>query len=72
MPRQKLELPLSLEDLKVLTLKEIAALEGTCVPTLRRQIAAGDGPPLIQLSARRRGIRVGDYRAWQESRVRSA
>ena len=64
--------PFNLEDQKVLTIKQWCALNGFSVPTGNRVLARGDGPPTIQLSPRRKGIRVGDNRRWQESRVRSA
>jgi predicted DNA-binding transcriptional regulator AlpA len=59
-------------DLQVLTFEQCAKLEGTSLPTFKRQIYDGTGPRTIQLTARRRGVRVGDYRAWQEARLRSA
>ena len=36
--------------------------------TGRRILSDGSGPPVIQLSARRIGIRESDNAAWQESR----
>jgi predicted DNA-binding transcriptional regulator AlpA len=62
----------SLEDQKVLTVDQWAELIGISRPTAVRLLKAGDGPPTIQLSPRRIGIRVGDNRRWQESRIRSA
>lgn len=38
--------------------------------TGRRILSEGSGPPVIQLSARRIGIRESDNAVWQESRVR--
>ena len=57
---------------QVMTKRQTAAREGVSIATLNRQIAAGSGPRLVQLSARRVGIRVLDYIAWQESRMRGA
>jgi hypothetical protein len=68
---EKVSLPAELFDLRVLTLQEIAVAEGTSVATLKRALDAGAGPKLIQLSKRRIGVRLGDYRRWQEQRVRS-
>jgi predicted DNA-binding transcriptional regulator AlpA len=60
----------SAEDLRVLSLKEFAAMMGLSLITVRRLIDAGEGPPLIRLSKRRVGVRLGDARRWQESRMR--
>jgi predicted DNA-binding transcriptional regulator AlpA len=54
----------------ILTINEIAELDGTSVATIRRGIRAGRGPPIIQLSARRIGVRQSDYEAHCEARVR--
>jgi predicted DNA-binding transcriptional regulator AlpA len=59
-----------LEDLRCLTVKEWAQLCGFSLMTGKRVLASGEGPKTIQLSARRIGIRVGDCRRWQESRLR--
>jgi hypothetical protein len=37
--------------------------------TARRILREGNGPPLVQLSERRFGIRVSDNRKWQDSRL---
>jgi predicted DNA-binding transcriptional regulator AlpA len=62
----------NIEDQRVLTVDEWAELNGISRPTALRVLKAGDGPPTIQLSKRRIGVRVGDNRRWQESRVRGA
>ena len=62
----------NIEDQKVLTVDQWAELNGISRPTALRRLKAGGGPPTIQLSPRRIGIRVGDNRRWQESRLRSA
>jgi hypothetical protein len=59
-------------DLQVMTIPQTAALDQVSPITLLRQIKNGTGPRTIQLSARRIGIRVRDYRERQESRIRSA
>jgi len=61
----------NIEDQKVLTVDQWAELNGISRPTALRRLKAGDGPPIVQLSPRRIGIRVGDNRRWQESRMRS-
>jgi predicted DNA-binding transcriptional regulator AlpA len=53
---------------QVMTLDQVARLDGTSKPTLLRQIAAGTGPKTIRLSTRRVGVTVGDYDAWQRVR----
>jgi predicted DNA-binding transcriptional regulator AlpA len=63
---------LTIDELKVLTLKEWAALNTLSFPTAKRLIAAGLGPKIVRLSARRVGIRVIDNARWQESRMRGA
>jgi hypothetical protein len=65
-----LEERFSIEDQKVLTVAEWCELNGLSEPTGKRLLASGDGPSVIQLSKRRVGIRLGDNRRWQESRVR--
>jgi predicted DNA-binding transcriptional regulator AlpA len=60
-----------LDDLRCITVEQFAKLVGFSVMTARRLLQAGEGPPVVQLSARRVGIRVRDLAAWQEARVRS-
>jgi predicted DNA-binding transcriptional regulator AlpA len=57
--------------LHVISVREFAKRCGLSVATVKRIIAAGDGPPVFQLSPRRIGIRLSDAYAWIESRVRS-
>ena len=59
-------------DNQVLTIAQWCALNSFSVPAGKRVIASGEGPPVVLLSARRKGIRVGDNRRWQEARIRSA
>jgi len=68
--KTNLKLPAEILDLRVLTLQEIAAAEGVSFATLKRLIADRKGPRTIQLSTRRVGVRVGDWRAWQQTRLR--
>ena len=56
---------------RVLTFAEWCALNGFSQATGRRILKRGEGPPVIQLSIRRLGIRQSDNTAWQESRVRA-
>ena len=49
--------PLGLADDRVLTLSEFAKIAGISLVTLRRRIAAHDGPIVTKLSERRLGIR---------------
>jgi predicted DNA-binding transcriptional regulator AlpA len=63
--------PLGLADDRVLTLSEFAKLAGISPVTLRRRIAAGDGPIITKLSERRLGIRVRHAREWLDARASS-
>jgi hypothetical protein len=55
---------------QILTLLEWAAINRISERNARRILASGDGPAVVQLSAKRVGIRVGDNRAWQQARSR--
>jgi predicted DNA-binding transcriptional regulator AlpA len=57
-------------DTFVLTIPEWAALNALSLGTAKRLLAQGDGPRIVQLSAKRIGIRLIDARRWQEERVR--
>jgi predicted DNA-binding transcriptional regulator AlpA len=59
-----------LDDLKVLTIKQFAAICGISVSSAKKLLWLGQGPKTIQLTKRRVGIRVVDLRKWQESRAR--
>jgi hypothetical protein len=52
-------------------LADVAARGNFSPSTLNRLIEAGDGPAIVFLSKRRRGIRRGDWRAWVAGRTRS-
>jgi predicted DNA-binding transcriptional regulator AlpA len=60
----------TVEDQRVLTVIEAARLIGVSLATLKRIFADGGGPPIVQISKRRVGIRVSDLRRWLDSRVR--
>jgi predicted DNA-binding transcriptional regulator AlpA len=53
---------------RVLTKAEAAQLAGMSADTLDRLIRAGNGPRCVQLSPRRVGIVLRDFRAWLDSR----
>jgi predicted DNA-binding transcriptional regulator AlpA len=55
---------------KVLTFAQWCDLNGFSKTTGHRLIKAGEGPPVLQLSPRRIGIRESDNARWQESRTR--
>jgi hypothetical protein len=55
---------------KVLTLAQWAAVNGFSIATARRILDSGDGPPLLQLSPRRVGIKESANAEWQASRAR--
>jgi predicted DNA-binding transcriptional regulator AlpA len=66
------ELRQFLGDDVVVTDHEFRVMAGNMSrPTLHRLDKKGEGPPKIQLSARRVGRRLGDVRAWLQSRRRS-
>jgi hypothetical protein len=56
--------------MRVLPFKKWCELNGFSQRTGRRILASGDGPPILQLSTRRIGVREDHNAAWQESRVR--
>jgi len=62
--------PIGADDDRVMTIPEWAKLNSFSTCTGRRIIAAGKGPKVIELSARRLGVRVADNRAWQATRTR--
>jgi hypothetical protein len=49
---------------------DVAARGNFSPSTLIRLIDAGEGPPVVYLSPRRKGIRRRDWRAWVASRTR--
>jgi predicted DNA-binding transcriptional regulator AlpA len=55
---------------RVLTFTQWCDLNGFSKATGRRIIKRGEGPPVLQLSPRRIGIRESDNAAWQAARVR--
>lgn len=61
--------PVGLADDRVLTLSEFANIAGISLVTLRRRIAAHDGPIITKLSERRIGIRVRHAREWLDARA---
>lgn len=61
--------PVGLADDRVLTLSEFAKIAGISLVTLRRRIAAHDGPIVTKLSERRLGIRVRHAREWLDARA---
>jgi predicted DNA-binding transcriptional regulator AlpA len=61
--------PVSLADDRVLTLSEFVKIAGISLVTLRRMIAAHDGPIVTKLSERRLGIRVRHAREWLDARA---
>jgi predicted DNA-binding transcriptional regulator AlpA len=57
---------------RVLNFRQWCQVNGFSEATGHRLIKAGEGPPVLQLSARRIGIRESDNAAWQASRTRGA
>jgi predicted DNA-binding transcriptional regulator AlpA len=62
--------PAGLEDDRVISFEQAAAVSDVSVPTFRRIIGRNEGPRVTQLSPRRCGVRVKDLRAWLDSRRR--
>jgi predicted DNA-binding transcriptional regulator AlpA len=54
---------------RVVSIQDWAHLAGISHRTARRMIVEGDGPPVLKLSERLRGIRVSDHNAWLAARV---
>jgi hypothetical protein len=59
-----------LDDMRVLTFAQWCQLNNFSEATGNRILKSGDGPKVVQLSTRRRGIRVIDNRKWQEANAR--
>ena len=54
---------------QIRSLREFAAEIGVSVATLRRLIAAGDGPRITHISARRTGVRNDHGQEWLDARA---
>jgi predicted DNA-binding transcriptional regulator AlpA len=54
--------------MRVISLNEAASRAGFCRRSLDRLIAKGEGPSLIQISDRRKGVFESDLEAWLLSR----
>jgi hypothetical protein len=65
---QALALMERLNDDAVLTFAQWICLLGIGARTGRRILRNGHGPPIVWLSERRMGIRVGAHRAWLAAR----
>ena len=55
---------------RVLTFHAWCEVNGFSLATGRRIVQRGEGPPILQLSPRRIGIRESDNAAWQAARAR--
>jgi len=55
---------------RVFTVVEWAKQAGISVRNAYELISSGDGPPVVQLSENRIGIRVVDHRRWLDARTR--
>lgn len=65
-------LPPEIVQNRVLNYREAAAFLGISPATFERLIYGGDGPPLVVLSERRRGVRLRDLIDWIEARREAA
>jgi hypothetical protein len=61
--------PLAVADDCVMTFDEWCELNGFSRSTGQRIIVGGSGPVFVRLSARRKGVTVGENRRWQGSRL---
>jgi predicted DNA-binding transcriptional regulator AlpA len=61
---------LTREDMRVMSRREWARLNGISWETARQLFKDGKGPRTIQMSPNRVGVRVRDNREWQEQRLR--
>jgi len=55
---------------RVLTIAEWAEAASISPRTARELVAAGKGPPVVELSPNRLGVRVCDHRKWLAERTR--
>jgi predicted DNA-binding transcriptional regulator AlpA len=55
---------------RVLSIPQWAKMVGISESTGRDMIERGDGPPVVQLSPNRLGVRVCDHREWLAERIR--
>lgn len=60
----------AVDELRVVTIRQAAEILGISVWTLKREIAAGRGPKVTQLSDRRVGITLGNIGRYEASRER--
>lgn len=57
-----------LDDDRMLTFGEWCQLNSFSLSTGQRLIASGEGPVFVRLSARRKGVTIGENRRWQAAR----
>jgi predicted DNA-binding transcriptional regulator AlpA len=71
MPQKPINIEIikNLPDSAVISLKQAAIISGLSDDTLLRLHRAGEGPPRVQLSARRRGYQYGQLKAWLQMRT---
>jgi hypothetical protein len=62
------ELP-AFDLLRVYSIEEWAALSGISKRSCEELLATGEGPPLVRLTPKRRGIRAIDLANWQLARL---
>lgn len=58
-----------MDDDRVMSFDDWCNLNGFSRSTGQRIVASGKGPRFIQLSAKRKGVTIGENRRWQQSRV---
>jgi hypothetical protein len=60
---------MNIADDRVMSFRDWCALNDFSESTGLRICASGQGPRFIQLSAKRKGVTVGENRRWQQSRL---
>jgi hypothetical protein len=58
-----------IDEDRIMTFTEWCDINSFSASTGQRLIASGKGPAFVQLSARRKGVTVGENRRWQNSRL---
>jgi hypothetical protein len=69
--RQNSALPAVVNDSQILTFRQWVAMASLSVRCGRNILKSGKGPPVVQLTSRRIGIRFGDAKRWLEERLRT-
>jgi hypothetical protein len=69
--QQRGMLPANISDHQILTFAQWTAMTSLSVRAGRDILKSGKGPPVVQLTSKRIGIRFGDAKRWLEERLRT-